>query len=66
MNKPWTGDHTGPRNRPETTAQMDTLAEHMAEGCPSIIEASRRMGIAQQRANVLWGRIRAELGAQAV
>lgn len=49
----------------ETLAQMDRLADQMADGCPSISEAARRIGLSQSRADQLWQRIRKGLGAQA-
>lgn len=44
----------------------DRLAEHMAEGCPSIIEAARRMRISVSTADEHWRKIRKRLGRQAV
>ena len=49
----------------KTRTQMDELADHMADGCPSISEAARRMGMAQNRTDQLWQRIRRDLGEQA-
>lgn len=44
---------------------IDRLADHMAEGCPSVAEAARRMRIALSDADALWARIRRGLGRQA-
>lgn len=49
-----------------TMVRMDLLAEEMANGCPTIVEAARRLGLTQSRADQLWQRIRRDLGAQAV
>lgn len=43
----------------------DDLAEEMANGCPSISEAARRMRILQSRADQHWQAIRRDLGPQA-
>lgn len=48
-----------------TLRTMDFLAEQMAEGCPSIAEAARRLGITQSWADQCWQRIRRGLGDQA-
>lgn len=52
--------------QPATLRQMDRLADHMADGCPSITEAAYRMRITQQTADRCWQLIRRELGKQAV
>lgn len=54
------------RVSPETLAAMNRLADTMAEGCPSISEAARRLGLTQSRTDQLWQRIRRGCGAQAV
>jgi hypothetical protein len=46
--------------------RMDQIADAMANGCPSISEAARRLGLTQSRTDQLWQRIRRDLGAQAV
>lgn len=48
-----------------TVAQMDRLADQMADGCPSISEAARRLGLTQSRTDQLWQRVRKGLGPQA-
>lgn len=48
-----------------TLVRMDLLADEMANGCPSIVEAARRLGLTQSRADQLWQRIRRELVVQA-
>lgn len=48
-----------------TLRTMDLLAEHMAEGCPTIAEAARRLGITQSWADNCWQRIKRGLGEQA-
>ena len=50
---------------PKALRQMDKLAELMADGCPSIIEAAYRMRVTQSWADRLWQRIRRQLGSQA-
>ena len=50
----------------DTRRKMDELAELMGAGCPSIVEASRRMGLTQSRTDQLWQRIKRDLGPQAV
>jgi hypothetical protein len=52
--------------QPATLRQMDRLADHMADGCPSITEAAYRMRIKQQTADRCWQLIRRELGKQAI
>lgn len=42
----------------------DDLAEEMANGCPSISEAARRMRITQSRADQHWQAIKAALGVE--
>jgi hypothetical protein len=49
----------------KSRAEMDTLADLMAEGCPSIAEAARRLGTSQTRTDQHWQRIRRDLGEQA-
>lgn len=49
-----------------TRRQMDKLAQLMADGCPSIVEAAYRMRLAQSSADRLWQLIRRGLGPQAV
>lgn len=49
----------------ETAANMDRLADAMADGCPSISQAARDLGLTQSRADQLWQRIRKGLGEQA-
>lgn len=44
---------------------QDRLAEHMAEGCPSVMEAARRMKLTVTEADRLWKRIARGLGSQA-
>lgn len=46
-------------------APIDRLAEHMANGCPSVIEAARRMRMPIQDVEQLWTRIVRNLGTQA-
>jgi hypothetical protein len=57
------------QRKPKTTGAtrqlMDDLADLMAEGCPSISEAARRLGLGQSHADQLWQRIRKALGPQA-
>ena len=50
---------------PRTLARMDELADLMADGCPTISEAARRMGMRQPRVHELWQRICKGLGPQA-
>ena len=69
------GDSRLPAQRPRrgaaakvqrtTIEQMDTLADLMAGGVPTIIGAARLLGVSQSRADQLWQRIRRELGPQA-
>ena len=54
------------RPSPRTDALMDDLAERMANGCASIAQVARDMGIGQARADQVWQRIRRGLGEQAV
>jgi len=42
----------------------DDLAEEMANGCPSISEAARRMQITQSRADQHWQAIKDGLGVE--
>lgn len=42
----------------------DDLAEQMANGCPSISEAARRMRITQIRADQHWQAIKSALGVE--
>lgn len=51
--------------QPATRRQMDRLAEHMANDCPTIVEAAYRMRLPQSTADRLWQLIRRELGKQA-
>ncbi len=44
---------------------IERLAEHMAGGCPSVIEAARRMKITVAAAEKLWRRVCRDLGPQA-
>lgn len=44
---------------------IDKLAEHMANGCPSVIEAAHRMRLPIQDVERLWTRIIRRLGKQA-
>lgn len=44
---------------------IDKLAEHMANGCPSMIEAAHRMRLPIADVERLWTRIVRRLGAQA-
>lgn len=48
-----------------TILHMDRLADEMANGCPSIAQAGRRLNFAPAHTDYLWRRIRAGLGAQA-
>ncbi len=55
------------RNRPltaETVANMDALAEHVADG-GSVRGWSKANGFSQSRADQLWQHIKRGLGAQA-
>lgn len=49
----------------KTLAQMDQLAEDMANSAKSVSAAGRRQGIPQQRASQLWQFICRGLGEQA-
>ena len=51
--------------RPARLSSIDRLAEHMAQGCPSLAEAARRMCISVTTSEEYWRRIRKALGAQA-
>lgn len=51
--------------QPTTRRQMDRLADLMADGCPSIVEAAYRMRIPQSTADRAWQLVRRELGKQA-
>lgn len=51
------------RNLEKSRAARDALAELMADGCPSISEAARRLDIKQSRADQHWQAIRSELDA---
>ncbi len=46
-------------------AKPDRLAEHMAEGCPSIVEAAHRMRLSTVDVNRVWKDIVRALGPQA-
>jgi hypothetical protein len=48
-----------------TQRQMDRIAELMAAGCPSIVEAAYRMRIPQSTADRAWQLVRRKLGKQA-
>ena len=48
-----------------TLRQMDWLADLMADGCPTIVEAAYRMRITQTAADRMWQRVRRGLGSQA-
>lgn len=59
-----------PRNRgsqrqPNVRAEIDALAEHVANGALTIAAAGRAIGITQPRADQHWLTIRRELGPQA-
>jgi DNA-binding MarR family transcriptional regulator len=51
--------------RVKAQGQIAVLAELMAEGCASITDAAREMGVTRSWADQLWQRIRADLGEQA-
>jgi len=53
-----------PRGREAHLANI--IAQHMAEGCPSVVEAARRMRITLSDAERLWTRIRCAMGRQAL
>lgn len=56
---------TRARRRPDKAMQCRTdLAEQMAEGCPSISEAARRVRISQSRADQYWQEIKRGLGVE--
>lgn len=44
---------------------MARLAQCMADGCPTLIEASRRLNMTEREVDVLWGYIVKDLGWQA-
>ena len=46
-------------------APIDRLAEHMANGCPSVMEAAHRMRLPIADVERLWTRIVRALGRQA-
>jgi len=50
------------RVRDDAAQARDDLAELMAEGCPSVSEAARRMGVSQKRADLYWQAIKDGLG----
>jgi len=50
---------------PKRLTPIERLAEHRAEGCPTVIEAAHRMRLPIQDAERLWTRIVRSLGAQA-
>lgn len=56
----------GRRTSPEIRAQINALAEAVANGAPTIAAAGRMVGLTQQRADQHWLSIRRELGPQAV
>lgn len=49
----------------KASSEADALAALMAEGCPTVSEAARRLNLTQSRADQLWQRIRRDLGQQA-
>ena len=51
--------------RPQTRERMAVLADHMADGCPSIIRAANDLGWTQGNTERLWKMVRRELGWQA-
>lgn len=52
------------RTRDESRQARDDLAEEMANGCPSVSEAARRLRITQSRADQHWQAIKAALGVE--
>lgn len=44
--------------------QRDALADLMADGCPSISEAARRMSLTQSRTDQHWQAIKRDLGVE--
>lgn len=46
-------------------AARDALADLMADGCPTIAEAARRLGMSQTIADRHWQTLRRDLGEQA-
>lgn len=50
---------------PATIAMRDSLAQLMAQGCPTVAEAGRCLGISQTEADRHWQRIKRDLGPQA-
>lgn len=52
------------RVRDTARQARDDLAEQMANGCPSISEAARRMRITQSRADQHWQAIKDGLGGE--
>lgn len=53
------------RVRDEAAQARTDLAELMAEGCPTVREAARRMRLSNKRADIHWQAIRRGLGPQA-
>lgn len=49
---------------PRKVRQMDKLAQHMADGSPSLTDAAYRMKVAQADVEALWAAIRRGLGWQ--
>lgn len=54
----------GPKRSPKTVAQIDSLAEHVANG-GEISDWRRANGLTNSWAAQLWSKIRRDLGAQA-
>lgn len=48
-----------------TARQQNKLADHMADGCPSLIEAAHRMRLPVAQVEALWATIKRGLGRQA-
>lgn len=46
-------------------ASLNALADLMADGCPTIAVAAKRMGISGLAAHAMWDRIKYQLGIQA-
>lgn len=53
----------GLAGRDEARQTRDALADQMADGCPSISEAARRLGIKQSLCDYHWQAIRNDLDA---
>ena len=56
----------GQRRRSTSLGPLDRLAELMAEGCPTLAQASRTLNTPVFIVQAQWGRICAALGPQAV